>query len=154
MTTELADEAELDLVAPLEGFLEAYSTGSFLVVIGEFKTRAVVECARCIGPLEVDIVFEIDEQFAVEGTPAALNPQDMAKVVNDEPYPLFDENNLMVEALLRQNLWLNMPVQPLCEHGWEGECPTAKERGVTRPNVEAARPEFGKLKNLMSEDEA
>ena len=38
--TELEDEGELDLVRPLAGFLEAYSTGNLLIVKGEFATTA------------------------------------------------------------------------------------------------------------------
>ena len=150
ISTELAEEEELDLVTPLEGFLEAVSTGSFLVLTGEFKTKVVIECARCTGPLETEITFELDEQFQIEGTPSSLNPQDIAKVVSDEPYPLFDGNELMVEMLLRQALWIAMPVQPLCEFGWDGDCPEAVERGVTSL-APPTRPEFDKLKNLMSE---
>src|SRR5687768_18502873 len=106
ISTELPEEGEVDLVKPLEGFLEATSTGNLLLLTGKFKTRAVVECARCSEPLEVDIDFELDEQFPVEGTPSSYNTQDFARVAPDEPYEMFDENNLIVEVLLRQGLLL------------------------------------------------
>ncbi len=130
IATELENEGDLDLVSSLEGFLEAFSTGNLLILKGEFKTTAVVECARCSGPLEKEVAFEVDEQFPVEGTPSSLNSQDYARVVTDEPFPLFDGNNLMVESLLRQTLLLNMPIQPLCAYGWESDCPEARTRGV------------------------
>lgn len=149
VSTELPDEADLDLLAPLEGFLEAISTGNVLLITGEFSTRMVMECARCTGPVESDIKFEIDEQFPVEGTPSSLSAQDMAKVVADEPYPLFEGNSLIVEALLRQALLLAAPVQPLCSYGWDGPCPQAIERGEKKPPEEAARHEFDALQNLL-----
>ena len=152
VSTELPDEADLDLLRPLEGFLEAVSTGNVLLVTGEFSTRMVLECARCTGPLETDVSFEIDEQFAVEGTPSSLDPKDMAKVVADEPFPLFEGNALLVEALIRQALLLAVPVQPLCEFGWDGPCPQAAERGATGPAAPAARPEFDALQNLLADD--
>lgn len=150
--TELADEEDIDLVAPLEGELNAVSTGNLLLVTGQFKTRAVVECARCATPLEVDIQFEIDEQFQVVGVPSALSHEGFAKVEADEPYPLFEGNNLMVESLLRQNLLLNYPVQPMCTGGWEGECPSTS--GLPSKKPEAIRMEFEKLKGLVNEEEA
>ncbi len=153
VSTELADEEDLDLVKPLEGVLDAISTGNLLLITGEFTTRAVVECARCSGPIETDITFEIDEQFPVVGVPSSMSHQDFAKVEADEPYPLFEGNNLMVEVLLRQNLLLNFPVQPLCAFGWEGECPVAKERGVAKGTSGAGRTEFEKLKNLVEGSE-
>ncbi len=126
--TELPDEEEIDLLAPLSGFLEAVSTGNILLITGEFKTRAVLECARCTSPLERDISFEIEEQFPVEGVPSSFNPQDYARVVSDEPFPLFEGNHLIVEQMLRQALLLALPLQPLCEYGWDGPCPVAAAR--------------------------
>lgn len=153
VSTELEDEADVDMVRPLEGFLEGVSTGNLLLITGEFKTRVVVECARCSGPLEVDLEFQIDEQFPVEGTPSSLDPKDMAKVAADEPFELFDGNSLMVENLLRQGLLLALPLSPLCEFGWEGPCPVAAARGVDQRSAPAARPEFQDLANLLKPEE-
>ncbi len=148
IATELPEEADVDLVEPLEGYLEAVSTGNILILTGKFKTRAVLECARCGAPLEQDVEFELDEQFAVEGTPSSLSSQDVAKIAADEPYEIFEGNNLLVEALLRQGLLLSLPIQALCTHGWEEECPEATARGAARIASDA-RPEFDGLKNLL-----
>ncbi len=147
--TELENEGDLDLVRPLAGFLEAYSTGNLLILTGEFKTTAVVECSRCTGPLEQEVKFELDEQFPVEGTPSSFNAQDYARVVTEEPFPIFDGNNLIVENLLRQTLLLNMPLQPLCAYGWEGDCPEAKTRGVIGLSSPDDRPR-GPLAALLA----
>ena len=152
VSTELPEEADLDLLKPLDGFLEAVSTGNVLLVTGEFTTRLVLECARCTGPIESDVKFEIDEQFPVEGTPSSLSVGEMAKVVADEPFPLFEGNQLIVEALLRQALLLALPVQPLCQHGWEAPCPQATERAVAASAPAAVRPEFDALQNLLKEN--
>jgi uncharacterized protein len=154
ISTELPEEADVDLLRPLEGFLEATSTGNLLLITGQFTTRAVLECARCSGPLEIDIEFELDEQFPVEGVPSSLSPQDTAKVAADEPFELFDGNNLIVEQLLRQGLLLSLPVQALCEFGWEGDCPQAKERGIGGSSPLSGRPEFSRLSNLLLPEDA
>lgn len=149
ISTELSEEADLDLVAPLEGYLEAVSTGNLLLLTGEFTTKAVFECARCTGPLEIIVKFPIEEQFSVEGVPSSYNSQDYARVVSEEDYPLFEGNNLMVEALLRQALILELPVQPLCENGWDNPCPVAEARGqngTEKPNKNA----FGVLSEMIS----
>lgn len=147
IATELDEEADLDLVAPLEGYLEAVSTGNLLLISGKFATRAVVECSRCSAPVEVDVEFEVDEQFPVEGTPSSLNHQDMAKVKPDEPFPLFEGNSLMVEALLRQDLLLAMPLKPECLDGCVNP-----PKGL---NVDGGkgRPEFASLADLLEPKE-
>jgi DUF177 domain-containing protein len=151
ISTELDQEGEVDLVRPIEGFLEAVSTGNLLLITGEFKARAVIECARCSNPIEQDLDFSIDEQFPVEGTPSSYNPQDYARVVPDEPYELFEGNNLIVENLLRQALILSMPLQALCEYGWDGDCPMLKKLGGKE--LKAVRPEFEGLANLLNREE-
>jgi uncharacterized protein len=153
VSSELAEEEDIDLIQPLEGYLEAVSTGNLLLVTGKFQSRLVFECARCGAPLEQDVTFDIDEQFAVEGTPSSLNSQDYARVVADEPVPMFDGNHLMVEALLRQHLLTNIPMQSLCEFGWDGPCPIAAARGGLKQEELHGRPEFSKLSNLLNEEE-
>lgn len=152
ISTELPDEEDLDLVKPVEGYLEAISTGNLLLITGKFNTRAVLECARCVEAIEVDIEFEIEEQFPVQGIPSSYGSGDFAKVAPDEPFELFEDNNLIVENLLRQALLVEIPIQPLCSFGWDGDCPVAKEKGVAPPKP-AGRPEFEKLANLMKPGE-
>jgi len=149
ISTELPEEADVELLKPLEGILEAVSTGNILLITGSFNTRVVLDCARCSGPLEVDITFEVNEQFPVEGIPSSLSPQDFARVVPDEPFQLFEGNDLIVEQLLRQALHIALPMQSLCEFGWDGECPIAKARGIANIAAPAGRPEFGSLSNLL-----
>lgn len=152
VATELPEEADLDLVKPLSGYLEAVSTGNILLLEGSFSAEVVVECARCGAPIEVPVQFELEEQFPVEGTPSSFSSQDYARVAPDEPYDMFDGNSLMVEALLRQTLLVNMPMQPLCGYGWEGPCPIAMER-AKGSGPPAARSPFEKLSELLKEAE-
>ncbi len=153
LSTELPEEADIDLVTPVEGFIEAVSTGNLLLIEGEFKTKCVLECSRCGGPLAVDVQFSMDEQFGVEGVPSSYAADDYARVVSDEPYPLFEGNSLLVENLVRQGLLLNMPVQPLCPHGWEGECPEAEARNASHRQAGSAEGHsFDSLAQLKRED--
>lgn len=154
ISTDFKDESDFELGRSLEGFLEAVSTGNALLITGEFKTGVIAPCARCGEAIEVDVTFEVDEQFNVEGTPSSYSPQDYARVAaEDEPYPLFEGNNLIVESLLRQDLIVALPVQPLCQYGWDGPCPRAKAA-----RMQSGEEDSGTLKGLAKfkkpEDEA
>jgi uncharacterized protein len=143
LSTDLPDDPDIELIKPLEGYLEAVSSGNVLFLTGKFEAGAIVECARCGGPLEVDVSFELEEQFPVEGVPSSYAAQDYARVApEDEPYELFEGNNLLTEVLLRQDLLLAMPVQPLCQYGWDGPCPVAAARGTDKrdSNVKVENP--------------
>jgi uncharacterized protein len=151
ISTEMPDESEIELIDPCEGFLEAMSTGNMLLLTGEFKAKCIVDCARCGAPLEKEVIYEVDEQFPVEGTPSSYAQDDYAKVVAEEDYPLFENNSLMVENLIHQGLVINLPMQPLCQHGWDEACPQATARQAAMKS-EALRPEFEQLSGLFLPD--
>lgn len=130
--TELESQADVDLLEHVAGYLEAVSTGNLLLITGEFQTKANLECARCSSPLVVDVTFALDEQVPVEGVPSSYGTQDTAKLAPDEPFELFEDNSLIVEALLRESLVVALPIQPLCDHGWDGPCPIALARGISQ----------------------
>lgn len=153
ISTELPEEADLDLLEPLEGEMEAVSTGNLLLLTGSFKTRVVLECSRCTNPLESDVQFDLEEQFPVEGVPSSFSNQDMAKVVDEEPYPLFEGNFLRVEDLLRQNLLLAMPMSIDCESVTGKPCPENLSEKIAKGAV-SGRPEFQGLKGLLDNEES
>lgn len=148
ISTELPEEGDLDLAGPLEGFLEAVSTGNLLLVTGKFQTRVILECSRCGEPVELPLEFELDEQFPVAGTPSSFNAQDMAKVEPDEPFALFEGNSLIVEALLREDLLINLPMKPLCKDAGKPDCVMGDGRGPGAPG----RPEFAQLQSLLDDE--
>ncbi|MCC7433362.1 MAG: DUF177 domain-containing protein [Methanoregulaceae archaeon] len=152
ISTELPEEADLDLVAPLEGEMEVVSTGNLLLVTGTFKTRLVLECSRCTNPIEVDVEFDMDEQFPVEGTPSSFSSQDMAKVVDEEPYPLFEGNLLKVEDLLRQNLLLAIPLTADCLEATGKPCPDDAASRLKDASNEG-RLEFQRLAKLLEPED-
>ena len=84
VSTTLPDEEDLDLVAPVEGTLDAVSTGNILLLKGEFQARCVMECARCGEPLDQMVEFKMADEFDVEGVPAGYGTGEYAEVVEEE----------------------------------------------------------------------
>jgi uncharacterized metal-binding protein YceD (DUF177 family) len=126
--TELQQEEDIDLLTPVEGWLEAVSTGNVLLVKAEFKTSLVLECSRCTHPLEQELTFVMEDEFMVEGIPSSWSHEGFAKVVFDEPEKLFEGNGLYRDRYVRQGLLVNLPLQPLCSGGWDDPCPFAANR--------------------------
>ncbi|MBL8087424.1 MAG: DUF177 domain-containing protein [Chthonomonas sp.] len=151
LSTELPEEEDIDLLSPVEGYLEAVSTGNVLLVEGEFKTRCVLECSRCGHPLEQEIEYRMEEQFQVIGTPSTYSHDDYARVKDEEDYPLFEGNSLMVEKLVRQGLLVNLPMAVLCEHGWEEPCPH-EQRRVQEGTAAAQNDQLQRLKSLLHDE--
>lgn len=69
----------------------------------------------------------------------------------EEQEPLFQDNNLIVENLLRQLVVSNMPMQNLCSYGWEGDCPHAFKMSQ---EIEDVKNRFASLKSLVDTTKA
>jgi len=150
VTTSLPAEGDLDLLSPIEGELEAVSTGNILLLKGKFSAKCVVECSRCGEPLDQTVEFLMADEFDVEGVPSGFGTGEYARVVEEEDYPLFDKNSLQKDVYVRQGLFVNMPVQPLCEFGWDGPCPKAAAKAAKVAQAEEhGHPAMQKLRNLV-----
>jgi len=149
--TRLDQEADIDLLDPVSGELQAVSTGNLLLLDSTFSTRAVLECARCGAPIECDVQFAMSDQFQVEGVPASYSRDGYARVVTDEPEPMFNENALIVDNYVRQGLLINLPAQPLCSGSWDTPCPgSSLETSTEEP---AVHPALKGLASLKTEDQ-
>ncbi|HET6645543.1 MAG TPA: YceD family protein [Fimbriimonadales bacterium] len=147
LAANLEEEEDLDLLDPVSVTLDAVSTGNLLLVSGDAEAHMVMECSRCLSPVKLTIPFHIEEEFPVEGVPSGYGNREYAEVKEvDEAFPLFDGNSLRYEDLIRQSLWLNLPLRPLCRD----DCPGLPE---AQQDEEHARPEFGALGKLLDDDE-
>lgn len=146
--TELSDQTDVQLVRPVQGNIKAYSTGNALLISGSFNVSCIVDCSRCNHSLESGFKFDVEEEFDIEGIPSGYGTGGMAYVVPtpEEQEPLFQENNLLVENLLRQLVISNMPMQNLCSYGWEGNCPHAFK---AKEDIDEVKSKFAALKSIM-----
>lgn len=151
VSTELANEEDIDILEPIVGSLEGISTGNVLLVDGSFTTKVVMECARCGSPLELNVAFIMEDEFQVEGTPSSFAHDSFAKVVSDEPEPIFQGNSLIRDAYVRQGLLLNLPIQPLCSGSWDIPCPESDDSAI-RGQQETGHPSFQQLSELMNQE--
>ncbi len=153
LVTDLSDEEDLDLLEPVTGTMDVVSTGNILLLKGNYEATCVMECARCGEPINQKVEYWMNDEFIVEGVPSGYGTGEYAKVVEEEDYPLFHKNALMKDTYLRQGLLVNMPVQPLCEHGWDGPCPKAKAREVAKQQEQLGHPAMQKLRDLVETEE-
>lgn len=145
--TGLEEEEDVDLLRPITGRLEAVSTGNVLFVKGKLDAELVLECSRCLKPVEVRISVLVHEEFDVEGVPAGFGNRQHAEVTEEgEAYPLFDGNQLRWEDLVRQSLWLSMPARTICKD----DCPGIEDY---QPPDDGGRPELAALAQLLDDEE-
>lgn len=151
---QLAEDAgnldpELQLLAPLNGDLQMIRTNSGVLVRGKLRTVVRATCNRCLEPIALPVRFEIEEIFRplleVE-TGRYIPPEEFEGEAEDleDAALIIDEHHILdIREVVRQDLWLALPMYPGCN--WEGssEC----------PNLVATRQNLGDVR-LLSDDEA
>jgi len=151
---QLAEDAskldpELQLLSPLTGDLQMIRINSGVLVRGQLKLVVRATCNLCIEPIAMPLNFTIEENFRplteVE-TGRYIPPNEFEGEAEDleDAALLIDEHHILdISEIVRQSIWLALPMYPGCN--WEGasEC----------PNLVALRENMGDMRLLSDEDE-
>lgn len=155
LNEDLSDlDAELQLLGPLMGTVQIMRTNSGVLVTGDLGTAAQVTCGRCNEPIVMPLRIQLEESFRplteVE-TGRYLRPDEFegdSADFEDEAL-LIDEHHILdLREVVRQNIWLAMPMYPGCNWQGAGECPNwlaqqnaLQESASTAEENEDALPE-------------
>lgn len=122
-------DPELQLLGPLLGTVQIMRTNSGVLVTGDFNTAARVTCGRCTEPIVMPLRVQLEESFRplteVE-TGRYLRPDEFQgddADFEDEALVIDEHHILDLTEVVRQNIWLAMPMYPGCNWQGEGECP-------------------------------
>lgn len=117
-----AEDEEIECVSPVRGRVELTNSGTLLLVHGGIKTDVRLPCSRCLTDVVMPVEVEIDEQFPLVhlGDAVFAMPEEEEDTVSE----LVNNNLLDLEELIRQDLLVAMPIQPLCTPDCKGLCPT------------------------------
>lgn len=124
-----AIDPELQLLAPLVGTVQIMRTNSGVLVTGDLNTASRVNCGRCTEPIVLPLHIQLEESFRplteVE-TGRYLRPDEFQgddADFEDEALVIDEHHILDLSEVVRQNIWLAMPMYPSCNWTGEGECP-------------------------------
>jgi len=123
----IVDE-DLECTEPTKGRFIFTNTGNVLLIEGKAATRVVLSCSRCLAYFEVPIELEVEEQFTLAERP--IGPRSRAAEVrveetdeNPDAAQLFEGALFDLTELLRQDIMLSLPGQPLHDENCLGLCP-------------------------------
>ena len=150
-------EEGLTLAAPMKGEIKLTNTGAVLLIAGDVHATLTLECRRCLTPTDVDVDADIEEQFDLVTTNTATR-QDVVTVVDeDTPASVIEGGSVLnLGELLRQNLLVAAPLQPLCREdcpgidlsGHVGVAFSAEEDADRDPEPAILAPEDNPLRRL------
>jgi uncharacterized protein len=112
---------ELNLKSPVIGTLKVTRTNYGVLAEAHYTVEVEQECGRCLEPAQSTIVSDLSEEFLpttsiVTGLPVELDA--------DPDSPRINANHEVdLTDLIRQDIVVQQPLQPLCRPDCPGLCP-------------------------------
>ncbi|HXF64582.1 MAG TPA: DUF177 domain-containing protein [Caldilineaceae bacterium] len=157
--TEL--DPELVVMGPLVGDVQLLRINSGILVEASLSTAVRVTCNRCLAPIATPVRFTIEESFrplTEVATGRYLAPDEFEgaeKDLEDEALIIDEHHILDLSEVVRQTIWLALPMYPSCIWNGPGECPNliayreeleaAQEEGEVAEGEEAIDPRWSAL---------
>jgi uncharacterized protein len=122
-------DPDLSLLGPLVGTVQLMRIHSGILVSAHLSTPLKVTCNRCLEPIALPVRFEIEESFrplTEVHTGRYLPPEEFEgeeEDLEDEALIIDEHHILDVTEVVRQNIWLALPMYPGCNWTGNGECP-------------------------------
>lgn len=108
-------------LAPIEASFHLERKGNDILASGAFTTTAVVLCSRCSEPVTVPI----SDQFTIlyVGANEAFRDEEFELSAAEMDVDVMQDDRLDLSRILRENVLLALPLQPLCRAECRGLCP-------------------------------
>ncbi|MCC7355817.1 MAG: DUF177 domain-containing protein [Anaerolineae bacterium] len=148
---DIADlDPELPVIRPLTGEVRFLRTQSGVLVEGDLSTEVGLACSRCQEPLTARLELEIEEEY--RPTIDVLTGRRLAMEEEDRALWIDAHHILDLTEVVRQGLFILLPMHPLCRPECKGLCPVCGQNWNEGPCDCAEResdPRWSLLKELL-----
>ncbi len=115
-------DGDLTPLSNLSGNLELLRIHSGVLATGDFRVALSLQCGRCLEPVTVPASVEFSESFRPLTdiqTGRFLSPEEFegqAEDLTDEALLIDARHILDISEVVRQNIWLSIPIVAACEY--------------------------------------
>jgi len=144
---------DLVLTRPVAGQAHLQRTTRGILVSCEYATAVQLECSRCLDNYSLDIAGRVDEEFLPSIDLSTGTPN---RGLEDDDAPRIGPDHLLdLGELIRQDILVQIPLQPLCTAGCPGLCESCgadlRQGACTCPHTNLSGP-FAALAELLESE--
>ena len=137
----------LDMPMSVSGHI--YKAGDKYILNGRIRGGLLIKCDRCLEPFH----YDVKSDFQVYLTLPILNSDksDVELTEDDMEVEFIRGDVIDLGDIIREQIYLSMPMKGLCRENCSGLCPTCGRnlnRGRCRCRKEQGHPGFAALKNF------
>ncbi|MCC7240495.1 MAG: DUF177 domain-containing protein [Acidobacteria bacterium] len=154
------DDDEYRIVAPVSLVFTVHKDQDRFRLVGTVTTRLELVCGRCLEPFALPVQASFDLRFLPRSAgsaplAAAGDDEDGVEGQDDDVATTFyDDDEIDLGALVREQFYLALPMKPLCRESCKGLCPQCGVNLNTDSCTCSPRwedPRLSGLKALISE---
>ena len=108
-------EDNLIFMDPVKVTGELTNTGDTILFEGKVSTAVRMSCGRCLKEYTQPLEFGIEEEYAKKGLGKKAQKNEIELGENDFVYEVGSDNKIDLSEVIRQNILIEVPIQPLCE---------------------------------------
>ena len=149
-------DEEYDQITGLDSALNVHLSisrlGGKYLVDGRLGGRLIIRCDRCLEPCYKDVDSEF--QFFLTVSPSPAGQHEIELLEDDMSVNFITENEICLDDVVREQIYLSLPMKCLCKEDCAGLCPTCGSNlNIDRCEckTEKGHPGFSKLKDIKLE---
>lgn len=144
----LAGGLDFSFLSPVVAHLSVTRKGEDVSVCGDVSTKASLTCSRCIRKFD----FTIETHFSVFFTRLREEAKERELKKEDMELNLLDGDEIDTDAILLEQIALEVPIKPLCSPECKGLCPRCgadlNQGRCGCPEEERIDPRFARLRDF------
>ena len=118
-------EEEYRVTAPVDLRMVIHKDHDRFRLVGTVKTELELDCSRCLEPFKLPVDREFDLRYLPAGVAEPdADEDDEAEVEDDDvAVTFYRDEQIDLNELLRDQVYLALPMKPLCTDACRGLCP-------------------------------
>ncbi|MGM0410127.1 MAG: YceD family protein [Bacillota bacterium] len=115
--------------------LKVYNTNNTFLLTGKLSGYIKLRCSRCLEKFKKEININIEKEI--------------------EKSEIENLDNVKIDEILKNNIFLNIPIKPLCDEDCKGLCPKCGQnlnKGDCDCDTETVDPRLAKLENFFDDE--
>ena len=147
---EAAPGDDVRVASPVSLTFEIFKDKSAFRLVGRTETTLEVPCSRCLEAITVPVNAAFDLRYQPH-TAVAESKAEQEIEEDDLTTAFYENDEIDLEQLMREQFYLALPMKPLCGEGCKGLCAlcgTNLNRGACDCKRDRIDPRLAVLKNL------
>jgi uncharacterized protein len=146
-----ADREDFRVSAPVSLAFDIFKDKDHYRLVGRTQTTLELPCSRCLETIAVAVDAPFDLRYQPHASDAPGKEDEREIEEDDFATAFYDDHQIDLGQLMREQLYLAAPMKPLCDSECRGLCPvcgTNLNRGTCECKRDWDDPRFAVLKTL------